>query len=88
MLKNGGDATPIGAEVSIFRRSLAETEPQNVQSAGKGIPRRPFFSYNLSNSQWYIQWLRTLRTGEPKGSPKDQKVGRCSNDGRLFSSWA
>jgi hypothetical protein len=43
---------------------------------GNEIPGRPFSAYNLSNSQCYIQWLRTLRTGETKGPPKDQKVDR------------
>ena len=39
-----------------------------------GIPRPAFLAYNLSNSQWYIQWLRTLRNRGAERVPiKDRK---------------
>jgi hypothetical protein len=38
---------------------------------GLGFPIRPFLAYNLSNSQWYIQWLRTLRNRGAERVPKN-----------------
>jgi hypothetical protein len=32
--------------------------------------------YNLLNSQWYIQWLRTLRNRGAERLPKDRKAGQ------------
>jgi hypothetical protein len=73
-LKNGRDATPVRVDVSIPK--TCRSHGREAKPVGKGIPDRPFFAYNPPNSRRKIQWLRTLRTGEPKGSPKDQKAGQ------------
>jgi hypothetical protein len=52
--------------------------------AGQGIPSRPSLAYNLSNSQWYIQWLRTLRNRGTERVPIRSKAGRRINADRLF----
>ena len=38
-----------------------------------GVPLRPFLAYTLSNSQWYIQWLRTLRNRGAERLPKNYR---------------
>ncbi len=52
--------------------------------AGEGIPSRPSLAYNLSNSQWYIQWLRTLRNRGTERVPKRSRAGQRINADRLF----
>jgi hypothetical protein len=56
----------------------------NEQPAGKGILRRPFLSYNLSNSQWYILMAEDAAELGIRKAPQRSKAGRCSNNGRLF----
>jgi hypothetical protein len=46
----------------------------NNLPAGIGRELEPV--YNLSNSQWYIQWLRTLRNRGAERLPKDRKAGQ------------
>jgi hypothetical protein len=41
-----------------------------------GIGRELGSVYNLFNSQWYIQWLRTLRNRGAERIPKDRKAGQ------------
>ena len=46
----------------------------NNHQAGIGRELGPV--YNLFNSQWYIQWLRTLRNRGAERLPKDRKAGQ------------
>jgi hypothetical protein len=55
-----------------------------VQYGEMGVPSRPSLAYNLPNSQWYIQWLRTLRNRGTERVPKRLKAGRRVNADRLF----
>ena len=66
------DAAPVGVEASISRGDSVEAELREKKNR-PGIPLRPFLAYNLSNSQWYIQWLRTLRNRGAERVPKNDR---------------
>jgi hypothetical protein len=66
------DATPVGVEASISRGDLVEVELREKKGR-PGIPLRPFLAYTLPNSQWYIQWLRTLRNRGAERVPKNYR---------------
>ena len=53
----------------------AELREKKVR-LGMGIPWPALLAYNLFNSQWYIQWLRTLRNRGAERLPKDRKAGQ------------
>jgi len=58
--------------------------------AGEGIPGQHSLAYNLSNSQWYIQWLRTLRNRGAERVPKNylrKIVSRASKEAPGFHHW-
>jgi hypothetical protein len=73
-----------GGSVNLLTRYGGCGIARKGRPAGEGIPSRPSLAYNLSNSQWYIQWLRTLRNRGTERVPKRSKAGQRINADRLF----